>query len=87
MEQTGLQSVLRQYYNIFSHNILPVSLVYSIAKGDVRGEDQTTEAFIKYYDIFVRHAFGNYLDILKEVAYSPIMGENLSYIGSISVGR
>jgi uncharacterized protein (DUF1800 family) len=32
-----------------------------------------------YYDIFVRNAFGNYRDILKEVAYSPLMGDYLTY--------
>ena len=26
-----------------------------------------TESFVNYYDIFVRHAFGNYKNILKEV--------------------
>eukprot|EP00934_Nitzschia_sp_Nitz4_P009264 Nitzschia sp. Nitz4//scaffold316_size20630//7257//13186//NITZ4_008656-RA/size20630-snap-gene-0.2-mRNA-1//1//CDS//3329547514//9254//frame0 len=43
-----------------------------------------TEAFMTYYDIFVRHAFGNYFDILKEVTYSPLMGEMLTYIGGHS---
>ena len=42
------------------------------------------EIFISYYDIFVRHAFGNYLDILKEVSYSPMMAEMLSFLGSRS---
>lgn len=35
-----------------------------------------------YYDIFVRHAFGNYLDILKEVAMHPVMGVYLSHLGN-----
>ena len=30
------------------------------------------EVWHTYYDIFVRHAFGNLRDILKEVSYSPI---------------
>lgn len=85
--------------------------IFSIAKRDIQGETRLTEAFTKYYDIFVRHAFGNYLvctgdadlafaapfwhtthslnssqDILREVAFSPIMGENLSYVNSRSVG-
>ena len=42
------------------------------------------EIFLNYYDIFVRHAFGNYFDILKEVAYSPMMGQMLSYLNSRS---
>jgi hypothetical protein len=32
----------------------------------------------------VRNAFGNYLDILKEVSYSPLMAEMLTYLGSKS---
>lgn len=39
---------------------------------------------MKYYDIFVRNAFGNYRDILKEVSYSPVMAGMLSYHGSRS---
>ena len=31
-----------------------------------------------YYDILMRHAFGNYRDLLEEVTLSPIMGEYLS---------
>jgi uncharacterized protein (DUF1800 family) len=36
-----------------------------------------TEQFLHYYDIFVRNAFGNYRDVLKQVAYSPLMAEML----------
>jgi 23S rRNA A2030 N6-methylase RlmJ len=39
---------------------------------------------LNYYDIFVRNAFGNYFDILKEVSYSPMMAEMLSYLSSKS---
>jgi len=46
--------------------------------------DINTEVFLNYHDIFVRNAFGNYRDILREVAYSPMMAENLSYIRSKS---
>ncbi|CAE7883050.1 unnamed protein product, partial [Symbiodinium necroappetens] len=38
-----------------------------------------TEMFVNYYDIFVRHAFGNFGDILREVTYSPVMGDYLTY--------
>jgi uncharacterized protein (DUF1800 family) len=40
--------------------------------------------YLNYYDIFVRNAFGNYFDILKEVSYSPLMAEMLSYLDSKS---
>ena len=35
--------------------------------------------FHTYYDIFVRHAFGNLRDTLKEVSYSPLMGDYLTF--------
>ena len=35
-----------------------------------------------YYDIFVRNAFGNYRDILRGVAFHPVMGRYLSHIGN-----
>lgn len=35
-----------------------------------------------YYDIFIRHAYGNYLDILHEVALHPVMGVYLSHLGN-----
>jgi len=43
-----------------------------------------TEAFLTYYDIFVRNAFGNYGDILREIAFNPLMAENLSFLQSKS---
>lgn len=39
-------------------------------------------ALAEYYDIFVRHAFGNYLDILSEVTLHPVMGRYLSHVGN-----
>ena len=47
----------------------------------VEGE-HNTEGLINYYDIFVRHAFGSYRDILKEVSYNGYMGRMLTYYGS-----
>ena len=46
-----------------------------------------TEPWLQYYDIFVRHAFGNYRDILKEISFNPLMARSLSYHGSRSVGE
>ena len=40
--------------------------------------------FLNYKDIFVRNAFGNYRDILREVSYSPMMAEMLSFLDSAS---
>ena len=38
------------------------------------------ELYVTFYDIFTRHAFGNYEDVLREVAYSPPMATMLSYL-------
>jgi len=35
-----------------------------------------------FYDIFVRHAFGNYRDILGAVSLHPAMGRYLSHLGN-----
>jgi len=50
-------------------------------------ETGLTEAYLNYYDIFVRNAFGNYRDILKEVSQSPMMAEMLSFLESKSSGK
>jgi uncharacterized protein (DUF1800 family) len=39
-------------------------------------------AMMDYYDIFVRHAFGNYADVLREVTWHPVMGRYLSHLGN-----
>eukprot|EP01125_Pyxidicula_operculata_P014512 TRINITY_DN483_c0_g1_i1.p1 TRINITY_DN483_c0_g1~~TRINITY_DN483_c0_g1_i1.p1 ORF type:complete len:1976 (+),score=486.97 TRINITY_DN483_c0_g1_i1:20-5947(+) len=38
------------------------------------------EGWTSYYDIFVRHAFGNYRDIMREVSYHPMMSYYLSFL-------
>jgi len=50
----------------------------------VNDGSRNTEWFLSYYDIFVRNAFGNYRDILREMIYSPLMAENLSFLQSRS---
>jgi len=35
-----------------------------------------------YYDILLRHSFGNFRDLLEEVTLNPIMGEYLSMKGN-----
>jgi hypothetical protein len=47
-------------------------------------DNSATEMYANYYDVFVRNAFGNYRDVLKEVAFSPMMAEMLSFLESKS---
>jgi len=55
-----------------------------IARGAIEVQDSHSEIFLGYYDIFTRGAFGNYRDILREISYSPLMAENLSFLQSKS---
>ncbi len=42
-------------------------------------QENYAERWLTYYDIFVRHAFGNFRDILGEVTFSPHMARYLTY--------
>ena len=55
-----------------------------VARGAIEVEGSHTESFLTYYDIFVRNAFGNYRDMLREISYSALMAENLSMLASKS---
>jgi hypothetical protein len=62
-----------------------LSQILVISPGGI-GDDDLGENWVNYYDIFVRHAFGNYFDILKEVTYSPMMSSMLTYVYGRSTG-
>jgi len=47
--------------------------------------DLPTEPWANYYDIFVRNAFGNFGDVLKEVSFSSMMAIMLTYENSRSM--
>ena len=40
------------------------------------------ERWTNYYDIFLRNAFGNFRNILREVTWNPVMGDWLTYRGN-----
>jgi len=40
------------------------------------------DARMSYYDVLVRHAFGNFETLLQAVTYHPAMGRYLSYLGN-----
>ncbi len=60
------------------------SKILVVVKLAISSEGDLTEQFMAYYDILVRNAFGNYRDMLKEISYSALMAENLSFLGSKS---
>ena len=61
-----------------------LSQILVVVKDAINSRKRNTEIFLQYYDILVRNAFGNYRDILKEISYSPLMAENLSFLQSKS---
>ena len=61
-----------------------LSQILVIAKESIKVEGKSTEMFLQFYDIFVRNAFGNYIDILREISYNTLMAENLSFLQSKS---
>ena len=54
-------------------------LVISKANSDLENYGY---AVASYYDIFVKHAFGNYQDILMDVTLHPAMGNYLSHLNN-----
>ncbi len=61
-----------------------LSQILVVTQFQIDNSEFSTEYFLHYHDIFVRNAFGNYRDVLREVSYSPMMGEMLSFIDSKS---
>jgi cullin-associated NEDD8-dissociated protein 1 len=58
-----------------------LSQIFAVGS-DGFGGSMMTEQWIVYYDIFVRNAFSNFRDVLREVTYSPLMGNYLTYRGN-----
>jgi len=44
--------------------------------------EEKPEAMAHYYDTLVRHALGNYRDLLTDVSFHPVMGWYLSHVGN-----
>jgi uncharacterized protein (DUF1800 family) len=44
--------------------------------------EEKAEAMAHYYDTLVRHALGNYRDLLTDVSFHPVMGWYLSHVGN-----
>jgi uncharacterized protein (DUF1800 family) len=47
---------------------------------DIGVLDSSHEGITNYYDMLVKHAFGNYRNLLEDVTLSPIMGQYLSMV-------
>ena len=69
---------------LMADDALRQKMAWALSQVFVVGEEGSnqknrSERWLVYYDIFVRHAFGNFRDILGEVTYSPHMAHYLTY--------
>lgn len=55
------------------------ALYQIIPIGTPNTDNTNTETWLQYYDIFVRHAFGSFKDILKEISYTDVMSVWLTF--------
>jgi len=70
---------LRQRVAFALHQIIPI--------GQPEDGDAHAEAWLQYYDVFVRNAFGNYRDVLKEISFNELMSRFLSFVNNQSLQR
>ena len=66
-------------------DVLRQRAAWALAQIFVIGESgsvqvQAAERWLVYYDIFMRHAFGNFRDILGDVTFNPVMGDYLTFV-------
>jgi len=69
----GADDQIRQRVSWALLQVLVVS-----ASGTTRGDEG--EPWFILFDIFVRHAFGNFRDVLREVSYNGLMAEYLTFL-------
>ena len=85
-EQTA-KSTLWYSISLKAKDQLRQRVAWSLLQVVVVGQEGTTrsdevEPWAVYYDILLRNGLGTYRDILKEVSYSPLMGEYLTSKGN-----
>ena len=61
-----------------------VVFLHRVANGQWGWRERHDGRFLNYYDIFVRNAFGNFRDVMREATYSPVMAMYLTYLRSQS---
>jgi len=79
--------VIWHHAAITAEDQLRQRVAWALAQIFVLGEagssqKDATEQWTHFYDIFVRHAFGNFSNILGEVTYHPKMGDYLTYVNN-----
>ena len=57
--------------------------IFVVAVPGLEGQSTaSSEPYVNFYDIFVRNAFGSFGRLLREVTYSPLMANYLTYLNS-----
>ncbi len=84
---TARKRVIWHHAAITAEDQLRQRVAWALAQIFVLGEagssqKDATEQWTHFYDIFVRHAFGNFSNILSEVTYHPKMGDYLTYVNN-----
>lgn len=84
-----------QKYNVWFHVALRAAdqlrqraawALYQIAPvATAKGFVPRTELYMQYYDVYTRHAFGTYWNVLKELSYSTVMANWLSFRENASI--
>ena len=79
--------VIWHHAAITAEDQLRQRVAWALAQIFVLGEagssqPNVTEPWTHFYDIFVRHAFGHFSDILSDVTYHPTMGDYLTYVNN-----
>ncbi|NNM13198.1 MAG: DUF1800 domain-containing protein [Gammaproteobacteria bacterium] len=62
--------------------VLSEILVVSLHGVDFPDPEMASISLANYYDILLKHSFGNFRDLLEEVTLNPVMGEYLSMKGN-----
>ncbi len=57
-----------------------LSQIVVVGEVSDRLKSNSIEVWTTFYDTFVRHAFGSYRDVLREVSYSPVMAYYLTFL-------
>jgi hypothetical protein len=50
-----------------------LSQTFSISPTQIATDTKEAEVWLNFFDIFVRNAFGNYRDVLREISFSPMV--------------
>lgn len=58
-----------------------LSQILVVSRRDAQLEEKA-EAMACYYDLLVKHALGNYRDLLDDITFNPAMGWYLSHVGN-----